>query len=360
MRRLEEHLNVNTSTGSSKVCTAEEAIKFISPGSTIAIVGSGGGVNEPELLLTALEEQFLKKGTPGGLTLYHPNGIGNGHGGGSDHFAHKGFLRFVYGSHWSWAPRLSQMACEGAFGIAVWPQGVLSQLLRESAAGRPGILTHIGLDTYLDPRISGKSPGRQLKPELMELAGNIWLFYPTPTIDVALIRATTADEFGNLNMEHEGVVLDVLSAAQAARHSGGKVIAQVKRFAQGGTLDPRLVRVPGNLIDAIVVDPDQRQSSTEVYNPGYSGELKVQIPQRSHTCIERVLIARRAALELWLGAVVNLGFGIADGVASIVAEEGVADQITFSIEQGTAGGIPAWGTDFGLMWNPLSIIDAPS
>ncbi len=345
---------------SRKVVSASEAVRCIRSGATVAVSGSGGGVNDPYTLLAALEERFLTTGQPADLTLYHPSGMGDGQGGGTERFAHPGMVRTVYGSHWSWAPRLAEMAVGGAFEVAVWPQGVLSQLLRESAAGRPGLLTQVGMDTYLDPRVTLTQPGRHMRPDLIDLGGRSWLYYPAPRIDVALIRATTADELGNLSMEHEAVIMDALSAAQAAHCSGGIVIAQVQRLAAGGALDARMVRIPGHLVDAIVVEPTQRQSFATPYNPSYSGELVTTVPARPESRLERQAIARRAALELRPGMVVNLGFGIADGVAATAAVEGVLDAITFTIEQGASGGVPAWDSDFGMMWNPSSILDGPS
>lgn len=344
----------------SKVLSAEEAVQLILTGATIAISGSGGGVNDPSAVLAALEQRFTSSGQPADLTVYHPSGMGDGRGGGTERFAHPGMLRMVYGSHWSWAPRLAAMAMTGAFEIAVWPQGILSQLLRESAAGRPGLLTQVGMDTYLDPRVKLTQPGKHVRPHLIQMNGHAWLYYLAPHIDVALIRATTADEAGNLSMEHEGVIMDALSVAQVAHCSGGLVIAQVKRLAKSGTLDARTIRVPGHLVDVIVVDPEQRQSFATYYNPSYSGELATPLPARTAERLERQLIARRAALELRAGMVVNLGFGIADGVAITAAMENILDSVTFTIEQGASGGVPAWGTDFGLMWNPTSIIDAAS
>lgn len=351
--------NVNRSS-LRKIFTAEEAMQFINAGATVVVSGSGGGVNEPYTLLAALEQHFLTTGQPTDLTLYHPSGMGDGHGGGTERFAHPGMIRLVYGSHWSWAPRMAEMAVAGAFEVAVWPQGVLSQLLRESAAGRPGLFTQVGMDTYLDPRMKLTQPGKYLRPQLIEVSGRPWLYYPAPHIDVALIRATTADEFGNLSMEQEAVIMDALSAAQAAHVSGGTVIAQVKQLAKGRTLDARTVRVPGHLVDAIVVAPEQRQSFTTPYNPSYSGELVTTIPARTTSRLERQFIARRAALELRPGMVVNLGFGVADGVALAAAKEDILDSVTFTIEQGASGGVPAWDADFGMMWNPTSIIDGPS
>lgn len=329
-------------------------------GATVVVTGSGGGVNEPRALLAALEQRFAATQAPSDLLLYHPNGLGDGAGGGTEVFAHPGFLRRAVGSHWSWAPKLSALALDGAFELAVWPQGVLSQLLREAAAHRPGILTRVGLGTYLDARVQTARPGRQQLPELVERDGEDWLFYPAPHVDVALIRASAADEEGNLSMEDEGAVLDVLAGAQAAHTAGGIVLAQVRRKTAAHGLDPRFVRVPGYLVDAVVVVPEQRQSVAVTYNAGYAGASVVTVPPRDIGSGERVFIARRAARELAPGMVVNLGFGIADGVASVAAAEGVTDRLTFSVEQGSAGGVPAWDSDFGLMWNPTSFLDAPA
>lgn len=353
-------IDVRREANQPRVLDAAQAAALVPTAGTLVVTGSGGGVNEPTALLLALEQRFCASGEPGQLVLYHPNGLGDGEGGGTEAFAHPGFLRSAYGSHWSWAPRLSQLALDAAFEIGIWPQGVLSQLLREAAAHRPGLLTKIGLGTYLDERVSTTRLGVQRLPELVEFAGEPWLFYPAPTVDVAFIRASAADEEGNLTMEEEGAVLDVLGAAQAARAGGGLVIAQVKRLAASRTLDPRRVRVPGYLVDIVVVTPDQRQSAATSYNPGYAGAAVVELPQRDIGHGERLFIARRAARELRPRTVVNLGFGIADGVATVAVAEGVADQLTFTVEQGSAGGVPAWGSDFGLMWNPTSLIDAPA
>ena len=339
--------------------TPAEAVALISDEATLVVAGSGGGVNEPRALLAALEQRFRETERPRDLLLYHPNGLGDGAGGGTEVFAHRGLLRCAYGSHWTWAPKLSDLAMDGAFELAVWPQGVLSHLLRAAAARRPGLLSRTGLGTYLDKRVETARPGRQLLPDLIDFAGEQWLFYPAPHIDVAFIRATAADDEGNLTMEDEGAVLDVLNAAQAAHAAGGIVIAQVRRQAASRSLDPRMVRVPGYLVDAVVVVPEQRQSFATAYNAGYAGASVVEVPKRDIGAGQRLFIARRAARELRPGMVVNLGFGIADGVASVASAEGVADRLTFSVEQGSAGGVPAWDSDFGLMWNPTSLIDAP-
>ncbi len=237
---------------------------------------------------------------------------------------------------------------------------MLSQLCREIAAGRPGLITHVGLGSFIDPRHGG---GRQSRSgaadlvELMAIHGREYLFYPAFPVDVAVIRATTADRDGNLTMEREPFVGDALAMAQAAHNSGGMVIAQVERLAAGAS-PSREVRVPGVLVDALIVDPEQPQTYRVKYNPGYSGELRVPVADPPHTDLDaRTIIARRACLELFPGAIVNLGFGVASGIADILAREGVADEVTLTVEQGIIGGTPASGNDFGAAVNYDALIE---
>jgi acyl CoA:acetate/3-ketoacid CoA transferase len=343
--------------------TPEEAVCHVPAGATVMVGSCGGGIMEPGAVLAALERRFVTTGAPRDLTIYIVSGMGDRQGGGADRFAHAGMVRRVYGSHWGWSPNLAEMVMSGEIEAYVLPQGVMSQLLRETAAHRPGIVTRVGLGTFVDPRIEG-ARGNEATPEgyvqIVELAGREWLFYPAVPIDVAIIRATTADENGNLTMEHEGMTLEALAAAQAARNSGGRVIAQVKRLAAAGSLDARSVRVPGILVDSVVVVPDQAQSMHGSYDPALSGEIR--LPDRSVAAMAmgpRKLVARRAALELRRNAIVNLGYGIADGVASVAAEEGILKGVTFSVEQGMVGGLPATGDQFGLAVNHDAIIDQP-
>ncbi|GHV42233.1 hypothetical protein FACS1894187_24360 [Synergistales bacterium] len=237
------------------------------------------------------------------------------------------------------------------------------QLARQIAGGKPGLITHVGLGTFVDPRIEGGKMNSACSEDLvrvLELDGREWLYYKSFPINVTIVRGTTADEDGNITMEHEGVVLEHMSAAQAAKNSGGIVIAQVKRLAKRGTLDPRLVKIPGILVDAVVVDPDQTQSMITYYNPAYTGEIKAPEQQADQMKMdERKIVAKRAALELTPGAVVNLGFGIPDGVAVVANEEDVASAITLTVEQGVIGGIPAGGVDFSLATNAQAIVDEP-
>lgn len=340
--------------------SADEAVALVPNGATVVVTGSGGGINEPTAVLAAIERRFLETGEPRDLIVVHPNGLGDGHGGGTERFAHTGMVKRVYGSHWSWAPRLARMAADGEIESAIWPQGVLSQLLRDKTGARPGLLSSVGLGTYLDPRTRSGVPPTTLLPQTVELNGQTWLHYDTPDLEVAVVRATTGDADGNLSFEHEGAILDALHAAQAVRANGGLVIAQVKRVSRAGSLDARDVRVPGYLVDVLVETPEQRLSFETDSQPGLTGELDTPVPERHVDRPERRIIAGRAADELRPGMVVNLGFGIADGVAGIAAATGRDRGVTFSVEQGASGGIPAWGADFGLMWNARAFIDPAS
>ena len=358
-----------------KIMSPEKAADLIRDNSCVWLTAGGGGVNEPTLLLCAVENCFEKNGHPSGLTLRHSAGIGDKKGGGVDRFAHKGMVRRVIGSHWTWSVRMQQLAAEEKIEAYVLPQGTMTQLPREIAGGRPGVITQIGLGTFVDPRVEGGAlNARSLKnrTELVEtvnLMGKEYLLYKSFPIDVALLRGTTADEEGNISVEEEGMITELLSAAQAAKNSGGIVIVQVKRLVQKGTIPPKSVQIPGVLVDAVVVDPAQRQSEKTYYNPAYSGECRLScrmenLEERENGLTVKMadirrLIARRAAQELKPGSIVNLGFGMPDGVPKVLKEEGRESETVLTIEQGIIGGIPAGGTDFGMAMNPTAIVDQP-
>lgn len=346
----------------SKICTAEDAVARIPSGATVLVDGSGGGVNEPTLILQALEQRFLTTGTPSNLTVIHPSGMGDHQGGGIDRLAHPGMLRRAIGGHWAWCDRMQAMARDEEIEAYCLPQGVLSHMLRVIAGGGPGVLTRVGLGTFVDPRHDGgRLNARAEEPlvEVVDFRGDEYLFYKAHPIHVAIIRGSVVDEQGNLTMEHEGLYAETLSAAQAAKNSGGFVIAQAHHLARTGSIDPRRVKVPGVLVDAVVIHADQRISLETQDDPALWGGL--QVPAGSLKTLphnERKVIARRAAQELRCGDVVNLGFGMPDGVSSILAEEGLGDAVTFTLEQGHVGGIPATGADFGMARNQLAMVDA--
>lgn len=348
-----------------KLRSVDEAVGLIKSGDTVNLVASGGGFQDADLIYRGLEQRFLDTGEPRDLTLVHVTGVGYGNETGIGRLAHAGLVKRVVGGHWLWSKVMSQLALDEKIEAYNLPQGVMSLLMREIAAGRPGLLTTVGLNTFIDPRLEGGRMNKKAEVEdlveLCEFRGKEMLFYKSFPIDVCVVRGTTADEDGNISVEQEGLDLHLLPSAQAAYNSGGIVIAQVKRIAKRGTLNPRMVRVPAHMVNAVVVDPAQWQSAEGEYNPSLCGEVKV--PMHTMPSLEfgiRKFIARRAALELQPKAVVNLGIGVSDGVANIAAEEGIIDGFVFSIEMGVVGGVPAKGVIFGAAWNPECIMSMPS
>jgi len=344
--------------------SAAEAAGLVSSGSTLAVEGSGGGVIEPTALREALGSRSAESGEPRDLTVYFCAGIGDKQGSGLDNLARPGLLRRAIGGHFGMNPGLTALVASGQVEGFNFPQGVLTQMYREVAAGRPGVLTKVGLGTFCDPRLDGGrlSPGPTGDlVRVVEIEGDDWLLYRALPIDFAFIRATTADERGNLTMEHEVASLGVLALAMACHNSGGKVIAQVERMAASHSLRARDVVVPAHLVDVVVVVPEQRQTIIGRYQPGLSGEFRAPVDAiPALPAGERAVIARRAAAEIVPGAVVNVGVGMADGVPAVLLAEGRLEDVVLTVEQGLSGGVPAQGVLFGAVWNPDSMIDAPS
>ncbi len=343
--------------------TADAAVRLIQSGDTILIGGSGGGHAVPEELMAALERRFLAEAEPRDLTTVHPVGLGDDKTLGAGHFAHEGMLKRVVCGTLVNSPKLAELALADKVEAYTLPQGALSQLTREMAAGRAGLITETGLHTFVDPRLGGGRQSPSAKEDLVELItvdGREQLLYKPFKVDVALLRGTTADEDGNVTMEQEAVFGEMLSEAQAARRNGGLVIVQVKRMAKRGTLPPKQVKIPGILVDLVIVVPDQRQTYLTDYSPSYAGELRIPLSDVPVLPLDaRKVIARRAALELFPGAICNLGSGISTGIANVAAEEGFLDAVWLTNEQGLIGGAPASGNEAGASRNYAAMIDQP-
>ena len=346
-----------------KILSARQAADLVADGDTLVTDGFIGSCFAEELAI-GLEQRFLETGTPRNLTLVYCAGQGDGNSRGLNHLGHEGLLGKVIGGHWNLVPKVQKLAVENKVEAYNLPQGVLCHMLRDIAAGRPGTLTHVGLKTFIDPRLGGGKLNERTKKDIIELMlidGREYLLYKTFPIHIALLRGTYADENGNVTMEHEGLTLSMLSAAQATRNSGGKVIVQVERIVKAGSLDPRLVKIPGIYVDAVVVascPENHMQTFGTQYNPSFTGDITVPLNQVAILKFdERKMICRRAAMEIGKGDIVNLGIGLPEGIGAVANELGKSEDFVLTVEAGTIGGVPQSGLDFGCAVNPQAIID---
>ncbi len=353
---------IKTKMKRGKIVSAEDAVRVIRDGDTVGLDGFIGCC-VPEELIIGLEKRFLETGEPKNLTLIYASGIGNGKDQGVNRLAHEGLLRRVIAGHWGLTPKLQALALNNKIEAYNFPQGVLTHLFRDIAANNPRTISHVGLGTFVDPRNGGGKINSRTTEDLIEIVqfdGRDYLAYKTYPIQIALLRGTTADMDGNITMEKEAVTLEVLPLAMAAKNSGGFVIVQVERIAERGALNARQVKIPGILVDCVVVAKPENHWQTYVtpYNAAYSCEFKIPTATVEPLVMdERKIIARRAAFELKPNMIVNLGIGMPEGVANVANEEGIFDYLTLTAEAGSIGGIPASGLNFGASTNMDCLVD---
>ncbi len=362
-------MSTKPSTGNSgrkinKVVSSAEAIALIRSGDTVATGGFVGNGFAEELAIS-LEERFLTSNEPRNLTLIYAAGQGDGRDRGLNHLGHEGLVGRVIGGHWGLVPKLQKLAVDNKIIAYNLPQGIISTMFRDIGAGKPRTISAVGLGTFVDPRKGGGKINQITTEELVELItfdGKEYLSYRTLPINFALLRGTTADPAGNITMEREALTLEVLAIAIAARNSGGKVVVQVERIADYGTLNARQVKIPGIFVDCVVVSKPENhwQTFAVQYNPAFSSEIKIPITSLPPMQMgDRKIIARRAAFELQQAAIVNLGIGMPEGVSEVVNEEGLLGDIILTAEPGVIGGIPAGGLSFGAASNTEALIDQP-
>ncbi len=350
---------------SHKIVSAEAAVAIIQDGDVLATTGYGGN-GTPEQLLVALEKRFVETGAPSNLTLVHSTGQGDAREKGLNHLAHQRLLKRVIGGYYGLAPKVAQMVVDNKIESYNFPEGCILQLYRDISAGKPGTLSKVGLSTFVDPRQDGgrmNSVTTENLVEVVELAGEEWLFFRAFPINVAFLRGTTADTDGNISIERESLVLEDLMLAMATKNSNGYVICQVERIAERGSLAARQVRIPAIMVDCVVVAEaaHHMQNYSTVYNPAFSGEIR--IPAQALEPLElneRKIIARRCAMELHANSVVNLGIGMPDGIGSVCNEERISNYITLTADPGIIGGVPMSGLDFGAAANATAVLDHPS
>lgn len=347
-----------------KIMTAAEAANLIEDGMTVSTNGFVA-CDLPEELTSALEQRFLETGFPKNLTYFYAAGQGNRDGSGADHFAHEGMTSTVIAGHYNMAPKLGELIMQNKIKAYNLPQGTLSQLYRDIAGKKLGTLTHVGLYTFADPRVEGGKLNDVTTEDIVEvvnICGEERLLYKAIPVDVALIRGTYADEQGNITMEHECCTAEATAIAQAAKNCGGKVIVQVEKVVQD--TDPKLVKIPGIYVDAVVVTQNKEHHTQCVgcdYDGSMTGDFRVPLGSLDYPSLSpKKIIGRRAAMELRENTIVNLGIGIPEYISMVASEEGINDRFTLTVEAGPVGGVPQGGPQFGGSVNAQAILDQPA
>ncbi|MAY40935.1 MULTISPECIES: CoA-transferase [unclassified Neptuniibacter] len=348
-----------------KIITAEQAADQIQSNDMI-VTGGFIGIGFAETLAKAIEKRFLEQGQPNNLSLLYAAGQGDAQTRGLNHFGHEGMIRRVIGGHWGLAPSLGKLAIDNKIEAYNLPQGVICHMFRDIAAGKPGTLTCVGLNTFVDPRFEGGKINVRSEEELVQLLdinGQECLLYKHFPLNIALLRGTTADKSGNISMEREALPLDSLAIAQAVKNSGGKVFVQVEQVTDQHLLTPDRIRIPGILVDHVIISEpeDHPQTFAESFNPAYTGQIRATPEQESITELDaRKIIARRALMDLQKNSVVNLGIGMPEMIAAVAAEEGKINDFTLTVEPGGIGGQPASGLSFGAVSNAEAVVDQPA
>lgn len=352
----------------SKFVTAGEAAKLVGTGMTIAI-GASSGISAPDTVMAAIADLNEQTGAPSALTAVFPVNVGDMFGQpGLDHFARPGMLSAMIGGSYTSGPGadpppIRALIAEGDIRAFNYPIGHLVGMLSESAARGVGFITEVGLGTFIDPRHGGGGLNEKSRNSPHVRRANLGertvLHYPNVQVDVAIIRATSADEDGNLTFEHEAALISPFTLAACARTNGGKVIAQVKRKVAAADMDPRAVKVPGYMVDVVVIDPEQMQATRITHDPVLSGQERIEpktLPEIDDPLA--AFLSRRVASQLHQGDVAVLGFGICANVPMLLSTTGEEDKVSFVIEQGAVGGLPVNGFAFGCARNARAYLDA--
>lgn len=351
----------------TKFISAKEVAKKIDSGVRIA-TGGFVGIGVPESILKALESRFLETGMPRNLNLIYAAGQGDGKEKGLNRVGYEGMVDTVIGGHWGLAPRLGKLAFENKVKGYNLPQGVISQMFRDIAAGKPGTISKVGMGTFVDPDIDGGKVNSVTTEEIVSkinILGEDYLFFKGCKIDVAILKGTSADEFGNISMEKEPLKLESQAIAMAAKNSGGKVIVQVERKIKSGSIDPKLIEIPGIMVDYVVIAESQ-EDTMQTFGSQYkeefvSSSIIVDTPNEEFSLDERKIIARRCAMILKKeDNILNYGIGMPEGVPAVLKEEGEEKHFTPTVEPGAIGGTPAGGLNFGASVTPAAIISQPS